>query len=141
MLSEKIGGVKISEYWKKFIFFTLLLVLTREKTLCYNSPTFENLPIGEKRMNKRDIINKIYEERNYGQAFCQDMVNSVFDIISEALLNGEKVTIFGFGTFELKERARKEGLHPSSGERIVIESRKVPAFKASKLFIEKANKK
>ena len=48
MLSEKIGGEKISEYWKKFIFFTLLLVLTREKTLFYNSPTFENLPIGEK---------------------------------------------------------------------------------------------
>jgi len=90
-------------------------------------------------MNKHDIINKIYAEQDYGQAYCQAMVNAVFDTISEALMRGESVTISGFGIFEMKERARKEGLHPKTGERIVIESHKVPTFKASKTFIDKVN--
>ncbi len=90
-------------------------------------------------MNKRDIINKIYEEQEYGQAYCQTMVNAVFDTIAEALMNGESVTISGFGIFEMKNRARKEGLHPKTGERIVIEPRKVPTFKASKTFVDKVN--
>ncbi|MCA1042018.1 HU family DNA-binding protein [Bacillus infantis] len=84
------------------------------------------------KMNKTDLINQVTQAaeltvRNGGTA-----VNTVLDTIVEALRNGEKVQIPGFGMFEVRERAARTGRNPQTGEEINIEASKVPAFKAGK---------
>ncbi|OIS65855.1 DNA-binding protein, partial [Bacillus subtilis] len=59
-------------------------------------------------------------------------VEKVFDTISEALKSGEKVSIPGFGTFEVRERAARKGRNPQTGEEIDIPATKAPAFKPAK---------
>ena len=58
-----------------------------------------------------------------------------------ALASGDKVTLVGFGTFEVKERAAREGRNPATGETIKIKASKAPAFKAGKELKEKVNSK
>lgn len=83
-------------------------------------------------MNKTDLIIQVTQAaeltgRNGGIA-----VNTVLDTIVEALRNGEKVQIPGFGMFEVRERAARTGRNPQTGEEINIEASKVPAFKTGK---------
>jgi DNA-binding protein HU-beta len=67
------------------------------------------------------------------------VVDSVLNTISEALKNGEKVTLIGFGNFEVRERAARTGRNPQTGEEIQIEASKVPAFKPGKQLKELIN--
>lgn len=60
------------------------------------------------------------------------IVQSVFDTIQDALRNGENVEIFGFGNFEIRERASRPGVNPQTGEKITIAATKTPGFKPSK---------
>ena len=59
-------------------------------------------------------------------------VSAVLEAITDALTSGEKVQLVGFGTFEVRDRAAREGKNPATGETIKIEASKVPAFKAGK---------
>jgi len=63
---------------------------------------------------------------------ANDAVEAVLESITNALANGEKVTLVGFGTFEVRERAARKGVNPATGEPIDIPAAKVPAFKAGK---------
>ncbi|HBG09144.1 MAG TPA: DNA-binding protein [Firmicutes bacterium] len=65
-----------------------------------------------------------------------DAVEAVFAAISEALAREEKVTIVGFGTFEVRARQARKGVNPSTGEEIMIPATKVPAFKPGKSLRE-----
>ncbi|HOB40555.1 MAG: HU family DNA-binding protein [Limnochordia bacterium] len=65
-----------------------------------------------------------------------DAVEAVFAAISEALAKEEKVTIVGFGTFEVRARQARKGVNPSTGEEIMIPATKVPAFKPGKSLRE-----
>ena len=66
-----------------------------------------------------------------------NVVEAVFDAITEALVAGDKVSIVGFGTFSVKERAGREGVNPAKkGERITIPATKAPSFKAGKVLKE-----
>ncbi|MDI9458734.1 MAG: HU family DNA-binding protein [Bacillota bacterium] len=65
-----------------------------------------------------------------------DAVEAVFAAISETLAREEKVTIVGFGTFEVRDRQARKGVNPSTGEEIMIPATKVPAFKPGKSLRE-----
>ncbi|MFH1671304.1 MAG: HU family DNA-binding protein [Candidatus Portnoybacteria bacterium] len=61
-----------------------------------------------------------------------DAVNAVFDAITKALAKGQKVTLTGFGTFNISKRAARMGVNPRTGEKIKIKATTVPKFKAGK---------
>ena len=70
---------------------------------------------------------------------AEKAVNGVIDTIISTVKSGEKVQLVGFGTFELRERAAREGINPASGEKIKIAACKAPAFKAGKAFKDAVN--
>ncbi|ACV57249.1 MULTISPECIES: HU family DNA-binding protein [Alicyclobacillus] len=80
-------------------------------------------------MNKMELINRVAEKTNLKKKDAESAVNAVFEIIEEALANGEKVQIIGFGTFETRSRAARSGRNPQTGEVIEIPASTVPAFK------------
>ena len=67
------------------------------------------------------------------------VVNEVFDTIKNTLASGEKVAIAGFGSFEVVERAAREGKNPRTQEKLIIPASKAPKFKASKNFKDAVN--
>lgn len=87
-------------------------------------------------MNKSDLIARVAEKTGLTKKVAGDAVESVFSIITDALAAGDKVTLVGFGTFEVRERAARRGVNPATGESIEIPSSRVPAFKAGKSLKE-----
>lgn len=87
-------------------------------------------------MNKSELIDHVAERAGLTKKVAADAVESVFSVISDALAKGEKVTLVGFGTFEVRERAAREGVNPATKEPIHIPATKVPAFKAGKALRE-----
>ncbi len=90
-------------------------------------------------MNKGELINAVagsgLSKKDAGIA-----VSAVFDAIGDALAKGESVSLIGFGTFSVKERAAREGRNPRTGEVVKIAASKAPAFKAGKALKEKVAK-
>ncbi|EIT84301.1 DNA-binding protein HU [Fictibacillus macauensis ZFHKF-1] len=83
-------------------------------------------------MNKTDLIAKVADATELSKKDASQAVDAVMDSITDALKNGEKVQLIGFGTFEVRERAARKGRNPQTGEEIEIAASKVPAFKAGK---------
>lgn len=82
-------------------------------------------------MTKADLIAKIAEAADTTKVDAEKVLNATFDVLTDALSEGEKVQILGFGTFEAKERAAREGRNPATGEAMHIPAMKVPSFKAA----------
>lgn len=80
-------------------------------------------------MNKTDLVNAV-AATGLSKKDADKAVAAVFGAIEGALAKGDKVQLIGFGTFEVRERAAKEGRNPRTGETIKIAAAKVPAFKA-----------
>lgn len=80
-------------------------------------------------MNKTELINAV-AQKGFAKKDADLAVKAVIDSITEALKNGEKVQLIGFGTFEVRERAEKEARNPRTGEVVKVAATKVPAFKA-----------
>ena len=80
-------------------------------------------------MNKTDLVNAV-AAAGFTKKDADKAVAAVFEAIEGALVKGDKVQLIGFGTFEVRERAAKEGRNPRTGETIKIAASKVPAFKA-----------
>lgn len=87
-------------------------------------------------MNKTDLINKVAELTELSKKDATKAVDAVFDAISEALQNGDKVQLVGFGNFEVRERSARKGRNPQTGEPIEIAASKTPAFKPGKSLKE-----
>jgi len=85
-------------------------------------------------MNKAALIAKIAEKSALNKKQAEAALTAFTDTVIEALKEGEKVQMMGFGTFELKERAARTGRKPSTGETIEIPAKKSPVFKAGKGF-------
>ena len=83
-------------------------------------------------MNKQDLIKRVSQTANLTEKDATAAVNGVLDSVQEALANGEKVQIVGFGTFETRERSARSGRNPQTGETIQVAAATVPAFKAGK---------
>ena len=82
--------------------------------------------------NKQDLIAKVVEATGLTKKDATASVNAVFDTVKDYLAEGEKVQLIGFGNFEVRERAARQGRNPQTGEAISIAASKVPAFKAGK---------
>ncbi|CAM5791888.1 MULTISPECIES: HU family DNA-binding protein [Brevibacillus] len=83
-------------------------------------------------MNKTELIAKVAETTELTKKDATKAVDAVLDAIAEALKDGDKVQLIGFGNFEVRERAARKGRNPQTGEEIEIASSKVPAFKPGK---------
>lgn len=83
-------------------------------------------------MNKGDLVNRIAQDAQVSKAQATAALNSVLSAVSETLKDGGKVTLIGFGTFSVSERAARTGRNPQTGETIQIAAKKVVRFKAGK---------
>jgi len=83
-------------------------------------------------MNKAELIAAVAEKAGLTKKDADKAVAAVFATITDSLAKGDKVTVFGFGNFEVRERAARTGLNPRTKETIKIAASKVPAFKAAK---------
>ncbi len=81
-------------------------------------------------MNKNQIIDNISENTGLTKKDVEAVVNGLFDEITTALQNKDKVQFVGFGTFETRERSSRSGRNPQTGETIEIPASTVPAFRA-----------
>jgi len=87
-------------------------------------------------MNKSELIAQVAEKTGLTKRAAGESVEAVLSTIEEALAKGEKVTLVGFGTFEVRSRAARKGVNPATGASIEIPESKVPAFKAGKALKE-----
>ena len=83
-------------------------------------------------MNKADLIDAVVHKTGLGKSQSGAAVESVLDIITEALTRGDSVSLVGFGIFSVSERAGRVGRNPRTGESIVIAPSRAPKFKAGK---------
>lgn len=81
-------------------------------------------------MNKADLINALAAKNEISKKDAEKAVNGVLELIGDALKNGEKIQLMGFGSFAVKERAARTGKNPATGESIEIAARKDVTFKA-----------
>ena len=91
-------------------------------------------------MNKSELIASIAEKGSLTKKDAEIALKAFIESVEEALEKGDKVQLVGFGTFETRERAAREGRNPRTKEAITIAASTVPVFKAGKEFQEKVNK-
>lgn len=87
-------------------------------------------------MNKTELVARVAEITEATKKDAGKAVDAVFAVISEALTNGDKVQLVGFGNFEVRNRAARKGRNPQTNEEIEIPASKTPAFKAGKALKE-----
>ncbi|MBD3669287.1 MAG: HU family DNA-binding protein [Gammaproteobacteria bacterium] len=90
-------------------------------------------------MNKSELIDAIADGADISKAAASRALDSAIDAISGAMKGGDQVTIVGFGTFTVRERAARTGRNPRTGEEIKIAAAKVPAFKPGKALKDAVN--
>ena len=83
-------------------------------------------------MNKTELAAAIAEKAELSKKDAEAALNAMVEAVTEALQNGDKVQLIGFGTFEVKERAARTGRNPKTKEAIEIPASKCPVFKAGK---------
>ena len=91
-------------------------------------------------MNKTQVIEAVAAKTGMKKKAAEEAVEAFLNTIKEALAQGEKVQLVGFGTFETKERASRMGRNPATGEALEIAASKHPAFTAGKALKETINK-
>ena len=83
-------------------------------------------------MNKTELISAVAEKADLSKKDAEAAITATVEAITEALTQGEKVQLVGFGSFEVKTRAARVGRNPKTGEEIPIAEAKLPVFKAGK---------
>ena len=91
-------------------------------------------------MNKTNLIDVVAIKADLKKKDAEAAVNAVLEAVTEALAAGDKVALVGFGTFEVKERAAREGRNPKTGESMTIAASKAPTFAAGKALKDAVNK-
>ena len=92
-------------------------------------------------MNKAELIAKIAEESKLTKKAAETALDAFVTSVEEALKDGEKVQLVGFGTFEVRQRAARKGRNPQTKAEIKIPASKAPVFKAGKALKDLVNKK
>lgn len=87
-------------------------------------------------LNKKALAEAICEKLDITKKDAEMAVSTVFETIVNAIANGDKVDVAGFGKFEITERAARTGINPATREKIQIPATKAPKFKAAKAFKE-----
>ena len=83
-------------------------------------------------MNKNDLINEVARKTGLSRRESEVGVQNMLDLITSELANGSKVTLTGFGTFDVGKRKARSGVNPRTGKAINIPASKMPRFKPSK---------
>lgn len=93
-------------------------------------------------MNKAELVGRIAEKSQLTKKDAEAALNAFMESVEEALVEGDKVQLVGFGTFEVRERKPRQGRNPRNPEQIIeIPASKAPVFKAGKTLKEKVNGK
>lgn len=90
-------------------------------------------------MNKTELIATVAENTDITKREAERMVNATLDAIVEELLNGGKVSLSGFGVFEVKDVAERSCRNPKTGEYVIVPETRKPVFSVSELLKEKFN--
>ena len=90
-------------------------------------------------MNRKELAAAIAAETGLTKKDAEAALNAFVDVVTEELKKGEKVQLVGFGTFEVSERAAREGRNPQTGETMTIAASKAPKFKAGKALKDAVN--
>ena len=92
-------------------------------------------------MNKSDLVAAMAAKTGDTKKSAEETLNAFVDVVTEALVKGEKVQLVGFGSFEVRKRAARKGRNPQTKEEIKIPASKAPVFKAGKQLKELVNNK
>lgn len=87
-------------------------------------------------MNKEDMVGILSQKTGFVRRDAEMALDTVFQIITDALVAGDKVQLVGFGTFEVKDRAPRVGRNPRNNTPVNIPAKKAPVFKAGKILKE-----
>ena len=90
-------------------------------------------------MNKTELIAAVAEKAEISKKDSEKALKAFIDVVTDELKNGEKIQLVGFGTFEVSERAAREGRNPQTGKTMKIEACKAPDFKAGKALKDAIN--
>jgi len=90
-------------------------------------------------MKKSELVDAVAAKAGLSKADASKAINAFADVVTEALQDGDKVTLNGVGSFSVKDRAARTGRNPRTGEATEIPAAKVPAFKASKTLKDALN--
>ena len=90
-------------------------------------------------MNKAEFVDAVAEKASMSKADATTAVDAVLDSLTEAMKNGEQVTLVGFGTFLVRKREARTGRNPRTGEALEIAASNAPSFKAGKALKDAVN--
>lgn len=90
-------------------------------------------------MNKTELVAAMAEQTNLSKKDAEAALKAFVDVVAGELKKGEKVQLVGFGTFEVSERAAREGRNPQTGETMTIKASRSPKFKAGKALKDMIN--
>lgn len=85
-------------------------------------------------MNKEELVKEIAKKSGVSQKAASDILSATLEVIEKSVAKGKKVTLVGFGTFESRKRAARNGRNPQTGKEISIPAKTVPVFSAGKKF-------
>ena len=90
-------------------------------------------------MDRKELVVAMAEKTQLSKKDAEAGLKALVDVVSEEMKKGEKVQLVGFGTFEVSERAAREGRNPQTGETMTIAASKTPKFKAGKALKDLVN--
>ncbi|NJK81683.1 MAG: HU family DNA-binding protein [Chloroflexaceae bacterium] len=88
-------------------------------------------------MQKTEFIKEVATRTGMSQKDTRHIIDAAFEIVAETLAAGQKVTLTGFGTFEVRERQEREGVNPQTGQKMIIPATRTPGFTASSTLKER----
>lgn len=91
-------------------------------------------------MNKMELVAAIAEKTGVTKKSADESLNAFIEVVTDALVKGDKVQLVGFGSFEVRKRAARKGRNPQTGEEMKIAASTVPVFKAGKALKDIVNK-
>ena len=90
-------------------------------------------------MNRTELVAAMAEKSQLSKKDAESALKAFIDVVSEEMQKGEKIQLVGFGTFEVSERAAREGRNPQTGETMTIAASKSPKFKAGQALKDLVN--
>ncbi len=90
-------------------------------------------------MNKAELVAAMADKADLSRKDAEAALKAFTDVVAEELKKGEKIQLVGFGTFEVSERAAREGRNPQTGDKMIIPASKAPKFKAGKALKDLVN--
>lgn len=90
-------------------------------------------------MNKTELVSAIAEKSELSKKDAEKALKGFVDVVTEELKKGEKVQVVGFGTFEVSERAARQGINPRTRESMTIQASRSPKFKPGKALRDELN--